>query len=94
MAMNRVRVSDYISHKLSEYGVKRVYGIMGGGGANCITTLEDYHRFVDFGVERPGQDLRYALNDEKIRSLGWLPNCNFNEEIVKIVEYYKGNFIW
>lgn len=32
--VNRVRVSDYISHKLSEYGIKRVYGIMGGGAAS------------------------------------------------------------
>jgi dTDP-glucose 4,6-dehydratase len=105
--MNRVKVSDYISKKLSEYGVKRVYGIMGGGfeQSNIKTVrkvintyynqdIEDYQRFVDFGAERPGQDVRYALNDQKIRRLGWEPSCDFDTEIIEIVEYYKDNFIW
>jgi dTDP-D-glucose 4,6-dehydratase len=43
---------------------------------------------------RPGQDLRYALNDDKIRNLGWAPICNFDYEIESIVKYYKNNFIW
>ena len=56
--------------------------------------IEDYQRFVDFGAERPGQDVRYALNDQKIRRLGWEPSCDFDTEIIEIVEYYKDNFIW
>ena len=56
--------------------------------------IEDYHRFIDFGVERPGQDVRYALNDQKIRNLGWAPSCDFDREIAEIVQYYKDNFIW
>ena len=31
--LNNMRVADYISNKLSEYGVKNVYGLMGGGAA-------------------------------------------------------------
>jgi Zn-dependent M28 family amino/carboxypeptidase len=54
----------------------------------------DYKQFIDFGVERPGQDVRYALNDDKIRKLGWEPKCVFDDEIQNIVEYYKNNFIW
>jgi dTDP-glucose 4,6-dehydratase len=56
--------------------------------------ISNYEDFVNFGVERPGQDVRYALNDEKIRALGWNPNCNFDEEIITIVNHYKNNFIW
>ena len=26
---------------------------------------------VEFVAERPGQDVRYGINDDKIRSLGW-----------------------
>jgi dTDP-glucose 4,6-dehydratase len=44
--------------------------------------------------KRPGQDVRYALNDDKLRSLGWEPKKKFDEEISKIVKYYKKNFKW
>ena len=50
--------------------------------------------FINFSIERPGQDVRYALNDDKIRSIGWKPQCVFDHEIISIVEYYKNNFIW
>ena len=52
---------------------------------------EDY---VDFSVVRQGQDVRYALDDSKLRALGWVPTKKFDEEILKIVEYYKNHFIW
>jgi dTDP-D-glucose 4,6-dehydratase len=45
-------------------------------------------------MERDGQDVRYALDDSKLRSLGWNPKKKFNEEIPKIVKYYKNKFIW
>ena len=57
-------------------------------------TFENYEPFVDFSAVRPGQDLRYALNDDKLRNLGWKPTAIFDEEIAPIVEYYKQNFIW
>lgn len=43
---------------------------------------------------RPGQDLRYSIDDSKLKLLGWQPKANFDEELVKIVDYYKNNFIW
>ena len=52
---------------------------------------EDY---VDFSVVRQGQDVRYALDDSKLRALGWVPTKKFDEEILKIVEFYKNHFIW
>lgn len=56
--------------------------------------IESYEDFINFEIERPGQDVRYALNDDKIKSLGWSPQCNFNDEIKLIVDYYKNNFMW
>lgn len=50
--------------------------------------------YVDLDCSRIGQDVRYAVDDSKIRSLGWKPQCDFNEEIKDIVNYYKNNFIW
>ena len=79
-----------------------IYNVCGGFEQKNIDTvskiLEQYGKTieenVDLSITRPGQDVRYALNDDKLRSLGWEPKRNFDEEIKDIVEYYKGRFIW
>lgn len=55
---------------------------------------EDRNQFLDLSYSRQGQDVRYALNDDKLRSLGWEPVKTFDNELPSIVEYYKNNFIW
>ena len=45
-------------------------------------------------MERQGQDVRYSIDDSKLRALGWKPEAVFDDELKKIVEYYKDNFIW
>lgn len=55
---------------------------------------EDKNQFLDLSYSRQGQDVRYALNDDKLRSLGWEPVKTFDNELPSIVEYYKNNFIW
>jgi len=55
----------------------------------------DINRYVDLSLDRKGQDVRYALNDDKLQSLGWYPKRKFDEELPKIVEFYKNyGFIW
>jgi len=44
--------------------------------------------------KRPGQDMRYAIDDSKLRGLMWYPDKKFDEELHGIVEYYKERFIW
>lgn len=56
--------------------------------------ITDFDQFWDFSYERPGQDLRYSLDDSKLRALGWKEEAVFEEEILKIAEYYKGRYIW
>lgn len=93
--------------KITEAGKENeIYNIAGGFEQSNIDTVKkvinnyygkeitNYEDFINFNIARPGQDIRYALNDEKIRSLGWSPKCNFDEEIKHIVDYYKYNFIW
>ena len=53
--------------------------------------LKDY---CNLTYSRLGQDVRYALNDDKIRNLGWNPKMKFDEELEDIIEYYKAKFIW
>ena len=50
--------------------------------------------YLDLSYSRKGQDVRYALDDSKLRSLGWEPKAIFDQEIPAIVNYYKQNFIW
>ncbi len=54
----------------------------------------DVNEYIDTQYSRPGQDVRYALNDDKLRSLGWEPKKQFDLEIKEIVQYYKSKFIW
>lgn len=61
--------------------------------ANSIN-LDDINQYVDFSCNRPGQDVRYALDDSKLRAIGWIPQKEFNAEIKDIVQYYKDKFIW
>ena len=61
----------------------------------CFYGKDDpWENHVDYSYVREGQDVRYALNDEKIRALGWQPQKVFDKELPKIVQYYKDNFIW
>lgn len=52
---------------------------------------EDY---LNLNIKRPGQDARYAINDNKLKDLGWAPKANFNLELKNIVKYYRQHFIW
>ena len=54
----------------------------------------DYKKYVNLSYSRKGQDVRYALNDNKLRDLGWTPKMDFNNELEDIVEHYKAKFIW
>ena len=83
-----------------------IYNIAGGFEQPNVDTVKkiitSYTRLDEFELKdycnltysRLGQDVRYALNDGKIRNLGWEPKMNFNEELEDIIEYYKSKFIW
>ncbi len=55
---------------------------------------EDFSDYLDLNYSRQGQDIRYALNDNKLRLLGWKPKMVFDDELPNIIDYYKTNFIW
>lgn len=82
-----------------------IYNICGGFEQSNLKTVEkvlhlfdinssQYFNHLDFSCNRPGQDVRYALDDSKLKSIGWSPVKDFDEEIKSIVEYYKNKFIW
>jgi dTDP-glucose 4,6-dehydratase len=45
-------------------------------------------------INRAGADMRYSIDDSKLKRLGWQPQAKFDKELEKIVKYYKKNFIW
>ena len=53
----------------------------------------DHTKYIKDMV-RPGQDVRYSIDDTKLKNLGWRPQADFDTELAKIVQYYKENFIW
>lgn len=61
---------------------------------NLMLPNENVNDHLDLHIVRVGQDIRYALDDSKLRALGWSPKKIFDQELPKIVEYYKNNFIW
>ena len=45
-----------------------------------------------FVKDRPGHDVRYALNSNKIKnSLGWYPRTNFRQGIKLTLDWYYKN---
>jgi dTDP-glucose 4,6-dehydratase len=86
--------------------INEVYNVAGGFEQKNIDTVikilecyygtpqNNWNEYLDLSYVREGQDIRYALNDEKLRALSWRPQKNFDTEIGKIVEYYKHNFKW
>lgn len=52
---------------------------------------EDLIRFVS---DRPGHDIRYALDCDKIRALGWSPRTSFEQGMVKTVSWYRSHTAW
>lgn len=88
-----------------EAGVQNeIYNICGGFEQSNKITVEkilkeyfgdvNFDSYIDTTYLRKGQDVRYALNDDKLRALGWKPEAKFDEELKYIVEYYKHKFIW
>lgn len=44
--------------------------------------------------ERQGQDVRYSIDDTKLKNLGWSAQASFDQELARIVEHYRNNFVW
>lgn len=54
----------------------------------------DINQYIDFSLKRPGMDVRYSVDDSKLRSIGWEPKTNFDTELTDIINHYSNKFIW
>jgi dTDP-glucose 4,6-dehydratase len=74
------------------------------GGACERTNLEITHRLLELldcdessierVTDRPGHDRRYSLNTEKIHSLRWRVEAEFDKALAETVGWYKTNRTW
>jgi len=75
------------------------------GGANELTNLEltkkilelmaKGEEMVEYVADRPGHDLRYAMDYRKAKKdLGWEPKTDFVEGLKKTIAWYKDNQSW
>ena len=50
---------------------------------------------INYVKDRPGHDLRYAIDASKIRNeLGWEPSVTFEEGLEKTIDWYLANEEW
>lgn len=57
--------------------------------------ISAYEQLITYVKDRPGHDLRYAIDAKKIeRELGWVPTETFESGIRKTVEWYLTNETW
>ena len=57
--------------------------------------FNSYIELVTYVEDRPGHDLRYAIDAKKIKNeLGWVPNENFDSGIKKTILWYLNNKRW
>lgn len=56
---------------------------------------QPYESLITFVTDRPGHDVRYAIDATKIKNdLGWTPEETFDTGIHKTVEWYLNNLEW
>lgn len=56
---------------------------------------QPYESLITFVTDRPGHDVRYAIDASKIKNdLGWTPEETFDTGIRKTVEWYLNNLEW
>lgn len=99
-----LHVDDHNSaiHMLVEEGERgEIYNV----GANAqltnldltlriLAVLGQDESMIEHVTDRPGHDLRYAVDSTKLRSLGWQPRHDFDEWLDETVQWYRGREDW
>lgn len=96
--VDHCRAIDVVLHH-GEPG--NVYNV--GGGCE-LPNADVVHRITDmlkvpasgiqFVKDRPGHDRRYAVNDHKIRALGFSPITSFDKGLGETIRWYQDHRAW
>jgi len=62
---------------------------------NSTLNIQNYKNLITFVADRPGHDIRYAIDATKISNkLNWQPQETFETGIKKTVQWYLNNKTW
>jgi dTDP-glucose 4,6-dehydratase len=101
--------ADALLTVVEKGAVGRSYNIGGEGEARNIDlvrmlcTILDrkrpegapHGRLITFVEDRPGHDLRYAIDPSRVREeLGWRPSVTLEEGLERTVDWYLANEAW
>ena len=71
--------------------VRKICGILD----RLRPTGAPHDRLITFVTDRPGHDLRYAIDPSRIRTeLGWRPSVTLDEGLERTVRWYLENEDW
>ena len=77
------------------------YNVACGNAVNGVAVADAVLAALGKGLElknfvqdRPGHDYRYALNTNKLRSLGWSPQLDFAAGVEQTVQWYRDHEDW
>ena len=75
--------------------VRQVCSVLDELIPNKFNGVSSFSELITYVKDRPGHDVRYAINANKInKDLGWEPQENFESGIRKTVEWYLNNKAW
>jgi dTDP-glucose 4,6-dehydratase len=75
--------------------VRKVCSILDELIPNKLNGMSSFSELITYVKDRPGHDVRYAINTSKInKELGWDPQEDFESGIRKTVEWYLNNKVW
>ncbi|MDG4694981.1 dTDP-glucose 4,6-dehydratase [Providencia sp. CRE-3FA-0001] len=75
--------------------VKTICSILEELVPNKPNNIENYSDLITYVADRPGHDLRYAIDATKIKNeLNWVPDETFETGLRKTVEWYLKNSEW
>ena len=75
--------------------VRAVCGLLDELRPSSHDGITKYEQLITFVKDRPGHDVRYAIDASKIeRELGWVPQETFESGLRKTVEWYLANENW
>lgn len=99
-----IHVDDHckgIAYAVNSGEIGEIYNIAGNYSltnlelANIVLSkMKLDHRFIEFVPDRLGHDFRYSISGEKILTLGFKPDVDFDTGISRTIEWYLRNQTW
>jgi len=51
----------------------------------CVKNTDDYDKWITYVADRPFNDKRYYISNEKVKNLGWEIRVNFDNGINELI---------